>query len=581
VSPREDGAERVQQMVDEAEDVGAGKEPQAEILIRLAETSAELFRDSEGIGYADVRIGGHRETWRVGSRGFRLWLTQRYYRARGGAPNATAMQAALNVIAARAQFDGVERAVYVRVAGAGDRLYLDLCDPTWRAVEIDAAGWRVIVEPPVRFRRARGMLPLPAPVAGGDITALRPFLNLRADADFTLTVAWLLGALRGRGPYPTLALTGEHGAAKTTFARILRALIDPNAAPLRSLPREDRDLFIAATNGYVMAFDNVSSLPDWLSDSLCRLATGGGFATRELYSDADETLFDAMRPAILNGIEDYVTRPDLADRSIELMLAEIPDERRMTEERLWAEFEAVRPVLLGALLDAVAGGLAALPSTTLDRMPRMADFARWAVACEQALPWPSGTFLTAYSANRSLMVETTIEADLVATAVRDLVIRRQRWQGSPSELLAELNGAASEETRRLRHWPKAPNVMSNRLRRATPNLRKVGINVRTDRAARRGRDRRIDLSLMPVDGERKLSSEPSASSDPDNNTREFNILIADDPADDLFPADNRIVRAARATVREKPNNINCADDTDDVDDVFPAISIDGDREWRG
>src|SRR5262249_3931740 len=145
------------------------------------------------------------------------------------------------------------------------------------------------------------------------------------------------------------------------------------------------------------------------------------------------------------------------------------------------------------------------------------DFARWAVACERALPWLSGTFLAAYSANRSLMVETTIEADPVATAVRDLVIRRQRWQGSPSELLAELNGAATEETRKLRHWPKAPNVMSNRLRRAKPNLRKVGIDVRNDRAAGRGRDRRIDLSLMPVDGERKSPSEPSASSDLGNN----------------------------------------------------------------
>jgi hypothetical protein len=485
------------------------------------------------------------------------------------------MQAALNVIEARAQFDSVERAVYVRVAGVGDRLYLDLCDSTWRAVEIDAAGWRVIDEPPVRFRRARGMLPLPAPVAGGHITALRPFLNLRADANFTLTVAWLLAALRGRGPYPTLALTGEHGAAKTTFARILRALIDPNTAPLRSLPREDRDLFIAATNGYVIAFDNVSSLPDWLSDSLCRLATGGGFATRELYSD--RTLFDAMRPAILNGIEEFVTRPDLADRSIELMLAEIPDDQRMTEEQLWAEFEAERPAILGALLDAVAGGLAALPSTTLGRMPRMADFARWVVACEQALAWPNGTFLAAYSANRSLMVETTIEADLVATAVRELVTRRQQWQGSASELLAELNDAANDEMRRLRSWPKAPNVMSGRLRRAAPNLRKVGIDVRTDRAARRVRDRRIYLSRMPVDGERKLSSASSASSEPKNNARNLNVLNADD----LFPVDDLIAPTARGTVRENPNKNNGADDSDDADDVFPTISIDGDGEWRG
>jgi hypothetical protein len=555
-----------------------GRQSQADILIELTR-SAELFHTPDGTAFADLDVNGHRETWPIRAKGFRRWLTRRFFEETQGAPNSEALQSALNVIEARAHFDAPKRVVHIRVGGLDGRLYLDLCDETWRAIEIDATGWRVIAEPPVRFRRAKGMLPLPAPVTGGKVAALRPFLNLRGDADFTLTVAWLLAGFRDRGPYPILALTGEHGSAKTTFARILRALIDPNAAPLRSLPREDRDLFIAATNGYAIAFDNVSSLPDWLSDSLCRLSTGGGFATRELYSDADETLFDAMRPQILNGIEDFVTRSDLADRTIDLMLAEIPDDRRMTEERLWAEFEAARPTILGALLDAVGGGLAALPSSTLDRMPRMADFARWAVACEQALPWRTGTFLAAYTANRSLMVETTIEADLVATAVRELVTRQERWEGSASELLAELNSAANEEKRRLRHWPKAPNVLSGGLRRAAPNLRKVGIDVRMDRVASRGRGRRIYLSLISADGERKTSSEPSASSDLENNALNFNSLNADDSADDLFRADDAIVRAPRGTVRGKPNKINRADDADGADDVLPSYS--GDGEWRG
>jgi hypothetical protein len=103
----------------------------------------------------------------------------------------------------------------------------------------------------------------------------------------------------------------------------LRRLVDPNVSPLRSLPREDRDLFIAATNGHVIAIDNVSALPPWLSDTLCRLATGGGFGTRTLYSDQEETLFDAMRPIILTGIDDFVIRGDLADRAIFLRLARI------------------------------------------------------------------------------------------------------------------------------------------------------------------------------------------------------------------------------------------------------------------
>ena len=173
-----------------------------------------------------------------------------------------------------------------------------------------------------------------------------------------LVVAWALACLRDRGPYPVLVLSGEQGSAKSTFSAILRALLDPNTAPLRALPREDRDLFIAASNGHVLAFDNVSGLPAWISDTLCRLATGGGFAVRQLYTDQDEVLFDAARPVSLNGIEDIVTRPDLADRGLFLTLEPIPEERRRPEAELWAAFEAERPRILGALLDAVAKGLA-------------------------------------------------------------------------------------------------------------------------------------------------------------------------------------------------------------------------------
>ncbi len=192
------------------------------------------------------------------------------------------------MIEAKAHFDAPERVVHVRVGGLDDRLYLDLGDEAWRAVEIDATGWRVIDNPPVRFRRAAGMQPLPMPVPGGSVETLRSFLNVQSDADFVLVVAWALACLRNRGPYPVIVLSGEQGSAKSTFSAILRALLDPNTAPLRALPREDRDLFIAASNGHVLAFDNVSGLPAWISDTLCRLATGGGFAVRQLYTDQDE-----------------------------------------------------------------------------------------------------------------------------------------------------------------------------------------------------------------------------------------------------------------------------------------------------
>jgi hypothetical protein len=160
-----------------------------------------------------------------------------------------------------AHFDAPQMDVHIRVAGHDGKLYLDLSDDAWRAVEIDEAGWRIVDEPPVRFRRAAGMQPIPAPVAGGSVEMLRAFLNVGGDNDFVLVVAWALAVLRDKGPYPVIVLSGEQGSAKSTFCAILRALLDPNSTPLRALPREDRDLFIAATYGHVLTFDNVSGLP--------------------------------------------------------------------------------------------------------------------------------------------------------------------------------------------------------------------------------------------------------------------------------------------------------------------------------
>src|SRR5262249_52890771 len=161
--------------------------------------------------------------------------------------------------------------------------------------------------PPVRFRRSAGMLPLPLPEKGGSITALTRFLNLSTRNDLVLLVAWLLAALRPRGPFPLLAICGEQGSAKTGLAKMVRSVLDPNAAMVRALPREERELFIAANNSHVLAFDNLSHLPRWTSDTLCRLASGGGLAVRQLYSDQDEVLFEAARPVIFNGIEDIIT----------------------------------------------------------------------------------------------------------------------------------------------------------------------------------------------------------------------------------------------------------------------------------
>jgi hypothetical protein len=446
---------------------------------------ASLFHDPSSTAFADLTIDGHRETWPIRSRQFRHWLRRRYFEETGSAASAETVRSALDLLEARAQFDAPERMVHIRVAEYDDRIYLDLADSDWRAIQIGPDGWQVVTSPPVRFRRAAGMLPLPVPQRGGSIEALAAFLNLPAPDEFVLVIAWLLAALQRGGPYPLLVIAGEQGSAKTVLTKILRALIDPNAAPTRALPREERDLMIAANNGHILAFDNLSGLPSWLSDALCRLASGGSFATRQLYTDCDEVLFQAARPAILNGIEDIVCRSDLADRAIFLTLEPIADERRRMERQLWREFEVARPRILGALFDAAAQGLRGLSRVRLERLPRMADFALWATACETAF-WPPGTFLRVYDANRRAAIERVIEADPVAVFVREIMAVRGTWAGRASDLLRVRIAAGEDVLDGTTGWPKNPRALAGRLRRCQTFLRTVGIDIAFSREGRTG-----------------------------------------------------------------------------------------------
>jgi hypothetical protein len=443
--------------------------------------AVELFHDPSGDAYATVPLGDHRETHPLRSKAFRQWLARRFHERTGKTPNAQALVDATNVLAGKALFDGPERAVFTRLAELNGVIYLDLCDERWRVVAIDATGWRVADEVPVRFRRTRGMLPLPIPASGGDLRRLRSFVNVGSDGDWVLLVSWLVGAFRSNGPYPVLVLHGEQGSAKSSATRALRSSVDPNAAPIRTAPRDERDLMISARNGWCLAFDNLSHLSVALSDGLCRLSTGGGFATRELYADLDETILDAQRPIILNGIEEIATRGDLLDRAIILYLPSIPEERRQPESTLWTDYEAARPALLGALLDAVSTAVRNEPSTHLDRLPRMADFARWVMAAEPALPWESGAFLTAYRANREAANDLTLDSSLVSQAVRDFARDlAAAWIGTASDLLKALTEHIDEATTRQKGWPANGRSLSNALRRLAPNLRAAGVMITFD-----------------------------------------------------------------------------------------------------
>lgn len=458
------------------------KDTQAKLLVQSA-SAASLFHAPAGDCYASVPVDNHTETYPIRSRPFRLWLQWRFYTCHGRPPAAQTLQDVLALLEAKARFEGPEIPVFTRMAQVGSIIYIDLGDKDWKAVEITLDGWQVISNPPVKFHRKKGMLALPKPTVGGSFKPLRKFINVDSDDGWRLIVSWMIAAVRPRGPYPVLRLEGSQDSAKTTTGRIIRSLIDPFSAGLRSLPPSERDLMISAVNSWVLAFDNLSHVPDWLSDAFCRLATGGGLATRELFTDSDEILFEAMRPIILNGIVLTGVKQDLLDRLVTVNLLPISDDKRLDEDVLWQEFELIRPQVFGAICDAVSTALKNYSHIVLPRKPRMADFAKWVVAAEEILPWKPGEFLAAYRRNRMEAVEVALESDPVTKAMIDFVDKGAPWEGTASELLKILVDSVPDELKNIKSWPKTPGALGIALRRAEKFLKAVGLIIEFRREA--------------------------------------------------------------------------------------------------
>jgi hypothetical protein len=462
-----------------------------ELLMRLA-SGARIFRAADGRFHARVPVNGRQAIFGLKSSAFRDWLIDGYLSAHQKLPPRRAIRRVLEGLEARARFETDSPNVYVRVGrDQDDKLssyYLDLGDHAGTVIKICASGWSIAQETGIHFARPQGHLPLPMPERDGSIERLRGFVNL-TESDFHLLVGWMAFALRPVGPYPVLVLHGNQASAKSTLVTVIRELIDPQTAPHLAESRSTGDLMITAVNGWLVAFDNLSSLPNWLSDSLCRLASGSGFATRALYSNEERNVIYAQRPIILSGIDEFVRRGDLADRAVFLHLPEIMMGKRREEDEFWGTFREFRPKILGGLLDAVAGALRELPSVRPAELPRMADFARFGEAVGRGLGWPPETFLAAYLDNRQQATLSTLEDSILANVLLKQVemgFGLMEWNYPASEMLAKLTLSLDRRIARSPGWPKTPATFGNELRRLAPTLAENGLFVIFKRS-RKGR----------------------------------------------------------------------------------------------
>ena len=533
------------------DDAGQGKKSQATLIVELAST-LELCHTPDDEAFAVVEIADHFETWPVKGRSIKAWLRKRYHEEYRTVPGSQAVQDALSVLEGQAIFNGLEEPLCTRIAGKGKAIFVDMGDRDWQAVKITAKGWKIVSRPSVRFQRPPRMLPLPIPVQGGSLDELWQFVNVREE-DRPLVLGWLVQALSPTGPYPPLCLYGQQGSAKSTTAKALRALVDPSGAPLRAEPKDVRDLAIAAKSNWVLAFDNLSYITHELSDALCRLSTGGGFATRQLFSDADEVIFDFQRPVILNGIEELATRADLLERSIILDLPPINEDDRKTEKKFWIAFSSALPRILGSLFNAVVTALKKLPSTELPTKPRMADFAIWAHASESSWGSASGKFLHAYQANQDAAQKLPLESSPITEPLFKFLakLKAKEWTGTATGLLEELEKPLEDSVKRKKTWPANPQVLSNHLRRLLPNLKTEGVLIDFNHSGKRlicikttkksvaTTKKTAEPSLSSSKFQNVIPGSPEEYEDLDDDVDDLdNDDLDDDSNDDDYPVDD-------------------------------------------
>lgn len=485
--------------IDHAEDTDGAQPNQTDQLIELGRSTFELFHDEQTRAFAaqagNVFALSHPEAHR------RL---QRVYKDRCGRyPNKVAVTNAIYALSAEAINEGPQKPVRVRVAQVGGNVVLELGDSEGAVVGVASSGWAIHADVTAPFLLRARAAALPQPVRGSGIDQLRGLVNVDNDQDFMLIVAWLQMALNPVGPYPVLILQGGPGSGKSTLTRMLKSLVDPTTPLIRALPRNLQDLAIAAASNWILALDNLSGLPTQMSDGLCRLSTGGGFGSRTLYVGDDETVFDQTRPIILNGLDGVATRQDLLDRAIVVRLPEITGFK--DEETVWAEFEELRPQILGALLDGVAAALAGSADGQDVGAHRMADFVRWASAGCSAYGWTVEELVDAYSENHDYTLRSSLDGSVLAQVlIRTLELRADApdpddriLEGTPTKVLAEVALRRTDDELRSRNWPATAQVFSRHLTLMAAALREEGVIVE-DGHLGRGKDkvRWLTIRLM-------------------------------------------------------------------------------------
>jgi len=464
-----DGTERTSEEKEE-------RRNQADRLIGYAlEDVQELFVDQHGGPHALIAGVPVPLTSRCYS-----WLRRLMWEEEGRSVSGEYLKMAAGTLSAHAEFSGVSKELYTRAAWHEGALYYELRPE--KVVRVGPGGWTFEANPPVLFRHYMNLKALPDPEAGGSLDVLDGLINLKSERDRRFFKAYLVTLPLEHVGRPIFNASGAMGSGKTTIQRLIKRLLDPTAP--ETVRFDPRDFLQKAMHAYIVMLDNQNTIPEWASDTLCRLVTGEADSKRRLYTDDEDFIIELRRAALLNGINVPTDRGDVLDRSLVVELERIPDGERKTEEELWERFESEHPKLLGALFDTLSKAVALKPSLKLSRRPRLADWGEYAASVYEVMGWGAETFLRDWDEVVRVQNQATLDGSPVAQAIIKFMEDKEEYSAPSSEMHSKLKVTAAQlgvDVERDKAWPKSARWLWRRIKEVLSLLVASGIDASRDR----------------------------------------------------------------------------------------------------
>jgi hypothetical protein len=498
--------------LEDEEDTDKGFRSAANLLVELATENASLmFKDQYGTAYAQVHIADHDEIIRIESSKFKRYLARLFYDRNGNkVVNADAINNAVQVIQAKAEYEGQTISLSLRVAWHNRDICYDLSDEKWQFIKISQHNWELMDNTPcpmfIRYNQTSQV----EPDRNYEHNIFDRFLkltNLKEHHDRILIKVYIISLFIPDIPHAMLILHGEKGSAKSTLQTLIKLLVDPGKPILLTIYNDVKEFIQQLAHNHIVFYDNLKHAPKWLSDEACKAVTGIGSTKRKLYSDDDDIVYEYRRCLGFSGINISLTEPDALDRSMMIELQRIRKENTKQDADIVAEFLELRPKLLGYIFDILVKALQIKPTVKLNDLPRMADFAMWGEAIAQAMGYKDLEFIHAYYDNIGKQNIEAIDNHPLGQAVARFIGEQQEFlKGSPLEILDQLEVFAHNTKIKTDHrlWPKAANSLTRRLNQIRSSLLEgLGIDVQITRVTDiKGK---FNTSYIEI---RKISPEP-------------------------------------------------------------------------